>query len=258
MSFAIVARAEVLKTKRTASVWLSVLGAGFVPAMLLTFYLMEPQKAVSELKQIPWEEHFEMGWNIMSAFLCPMYIILICTLIPQIEYRNNSWKQVFAAPQSIGTIFFSKFLTIHLLIVFFFLLFNFFMIGTAIVANSAHADFKFFDKALPVSHLLLLNFKTYISILGISAIQYVLSLRIKNFIAPIGTGLVLLVGGVILQEVGWKHIFKLPYAYPMLTLQFSDMKNRPLLENHEWNSIAWCVAVLAIGFLELKLRKEKG
>ena len=108
MSFAIAARAELLKTKRTASVWLTVLGAGFIPALFLTAYLANPDKSVPQLQLNPWGVHFKWAWNALSFFLFPMYIILISSLIPQIEFKNNTWKQVFAAPQSVATIFFSK------------------------------------------------------------------------------------------------------------------------------------------------------
>ena len=258
MSFAIAIRAELLKTKRTASFWLSVLGAGFIPAIFFTAYILKPEGSYKQLQHAPWEAHFMWGWQAMSAFLLPMYIILICSLIPQIEYKNNTWKQVFAAPQSTGTIYFSKFLTIHLMILFCFLLFNSFMVLTGVVANALNPKFTFFNHALPWRSLLKLNVKSYISILGISAIQYAVSLRFKNFITPIGIGLGLLIAALVATQMGWEHVYKVPYAHPVLTLDYMMRKNRPFLENHEWNSVCYFGAFLIIGFLDLKLRKEKG
>lgn len=258
MSFAIATRAELLKTKRTASVWLTVLGAGFIPALFLAAYLLKPQATAAQLHQTPWEEHFMFGWHALSSFLFPMYIILICSLIPQIEYKNNTWKQVFAAPQSAATIFFSKFFIIHIMILSFIVLFNMFMISTGVVANLVHSEFNFMEHAVPWRSLLKLNCKTYISILGISALQYVLSLRLKNFIAPIGIGLGLVVGSLIALQLHWEHIFKMPYAHPALTLGYIKGLHRPFLENHEWNALVCFVLFMLVGFLDLKLRKEKG
>lgn len=258
MSFAIATRAELLKTKRTASVWLTVLGAGFIPALFLTAYLLKPEPFIKQFEHAPWNVHFMFGWQAQSGFLFPMYVILICSLIPQIEYKNNTWKQVFAAPQSIATIFFSKFLTIQFMILFFFLLFNAFMLIAGIIANLAVPEFTFMHHSFSGRALLQLNAKTYVSILGISAIQYVLSLWFKNFIAPIGIGLALLIGCIIAMQMGWEHRFKLPYVHPALTLQYLKLKNRPVLENHEWNAIAYLLLFLLVGFLALKLRREKG
>ena len=91
-----------------------------------------------------------------------------------------------------------------------------------------------------------------------SAIQYALSLRFKNFLAPVGIGLALLVGALIAFGIGWKHIYKLPFAHPILTYTSMGKPNRPLLENHELNSIAYCIGFLILGFIDMKFKKEKG
>jgi lantibiotic transport system permease protein len=112
----------------------------------------------------------------------------------------------------------------------------------------------------PIDWLLLLeiNARIYLSILGISALQYWLSLRFKSFIAPVGIGLALLIGSIIALNFGWKHIAKYPYSFPTLTFDAIQKSGRPLLENHEWNSIGYFAAFILIGFFDMKLRKEKG
>ena len=252
MSFILSTQSELLKTKRSASVWLTVLGALFIPGIFLLMYLSRPDIFAPQLTFAPWRQHFLRGWQSVSAFLFPMFVILICTLIPQIEYKNNTWKQVFASPQSIGNIFFSKMVTIHLMILFCFLLFNIFMIGSALVTNLINPHYSFLKSKIDIGFLLKLNLKTYISVLGISAIQYWLSLRLKNFIAPIGIGLALLITALILLQ--WKHIYKIPYAHPMLTLLSYKGHNRPFIENHELNSIGYFIAFTVIGFLDMKYR----
>lgn len=256
MSFVLSARAEILKTKRTSSFWLSILGAAFIPVIL--FIALLTSDADKGLVQEPWTRFFNMGWQILSVFLLPMYIILVSTLITQIEFRNNTWKQVFASPQSLGNIFFSKFLTIHLMIIFCFLLFNLFMILSAVTGNLFNSKYTFLEHSIDWERLLTLNFKTYISILGITAIQYWLSLRFKNFIAPVGIGLALVIGSIVALNVHWVHIYKYPYSFPILSYDFMQKKNRPFLENHELNSIGYFVFFTLFGFLDMKTRKEKG
>jgi hypothetical protein len=258
MSFAISARAELLKTKRSASFWLSIAAAGIIPALFSTAFLLRPDGALKNLEKEPWTILFTWSWEALDIFIFPMYVILICTLIPQIEYKNNTWKQVFASPQSLGNIFFSKFLTIHLMIFFFYALFNFFVIAGGLLVNVFNNRFNFFDHSIDWQKLIRLNFKTYLSILGISAIQYWFSLRFKNFIAPVGIGLALLVISLIVRRFGWEHIYKLPFAHPLLTLETFRQPNRPLIENHEWNSVIYFVSFALLGFLDLKFKKEKG
>lgn len=258
MSFAISARAELLKTKRSASFWLSIMAAAMMPVILFLAYYFKPDGSLKNLQADPWKVHFGWGWEAFSFFIFPMYIILICTLIPQIEFKNNTWKQVFSSPQSVGAVFFSKFLAIHFMIFFFYLLFNLFMILSGVLISILNHRFNFLQHGIDWPKLIYLNFKTYVSILGISAIQYWLSLRFKNFIAPMGIGLALLVGALIAGGIRWEHIYKLPFAHPFLTLQSFRGSSGPFLENHEWNSIIYFISFALLGFFDLKLKKEKG
>ena len=258
MSLAISMQSELIKSKRSSSFWLSIIAAAFIPALFFCAYYFNPNGSVKQLHNAPWVLHFSFGWQAMNAFIFPMYVILICTLIPQIEFKNNTWKQVFASPQSIGNIYFSKFLTIHLMIFFFYVLFNLFMILSGVLVNLLNERYTFLDHAIDWKKLMRLNLKTYTSVLGISAIQYWLSLRCKNFIAPVGIGLALLVGSLIAINFHWEHIYKLPFAHPVLTLMSMDKPGRPFLENHELNSIAYCFVFLVLGFLDMKFKKEKG
>lgn len=258
MSFSAALGSELLKTKRTASFWMSIIGAAFIPTLFALAYIFNADKIAPSLAAAPWQKHFGQGWQSLSSFLLPMYIILVCALIPQIEFKSNAWKQVFSSPQSTGQIFFSKFLTVHLLILFCYILFNVFMIGSALVVNLINSKYNFLDKPINWSYLMQLNAKTYISILGISAIQFWLSLRFKNFIAPVGIGLALLVGSLIATGLGWEHVYKIPYAHPLITLMSMKGKGPLTLENHELNSIGYFLFFTAVGFLDLRFRKEKG
>jgi len=256
MSFAISLRSEIVKTRRSAAFWLSVIGASFIPFLFFLMYSFKPEVFTVQLKTKPWELHFQHGWEALSIFLLPMFVILTCSLIPQIEFKNNTWKQVFASPQSLGNIFFSKYLTIHLMILLCFLLFNIFMILGAVSVNLINAKYTFFSNPVDWPALLRLSFKTYVSMLGISAIQYWISLRIKNFIAPIGIGLALLITSIII--IRWEHIAKMPYAHPALTFFDIHKKSKHLLANHEWNSIGYFFVFTALAFFDMKFRKERG
>jgi lantibiotic transport system permease protein len=258
MSLLLSLRSEILKTRRTASFWLSVIGAFFIPAMFFLVYAFKPVSSLKHLKFAPWAIHFAQGWQYLNAFLFPMYIILVCALIPQIEFKNNTWKQVFASPQSTGSIYFSKFLTIHIMILFSYILFNFFMITTALGVNLIHKNFPFIEQHIDWKGLMRLNLKTYISILGISAIQFWLGLRFKNFIAPVGIGLALLIGSIIATGMQWEHVAKIPYAHPVLTLRAMMTGHSRGMQDHDWYSIGYFVVFTLLGFFDLNYRKEKG
>jgi lantibiotic transport system permease protein len=259
MSFILSTQAEVLKTKRTASFWLSILGAAIIPGIFFLVFTFNPDDgAIRDFSTDAWGKMFYLGWEFFSAFALPMYIILISTLLPQIEVKNHTWKQVFASPQSLGNIYFSKFATIHLMILFCFVLFHVLMISVGVITNLMNPKFSFLHNSIDIGLLARLSLKIYISILGITAIQYWLSLRFKNFVAPVGIGLALVIGSFFALNFHWEHVYKYPYAFPFLSANLMKKAGRPFLENHEWNSIGYFVFFTLLGFLEMKMRKEKG
>jgi lantibiotic transport system permease protein len=259
MSFIISTQAEVLKIKRTSSFWLSILGAAFVPVIFFCIFTFNPNDdALKGFSTEPWKKMFFLGWEFFSAFTLPMYIILISTLLPQIEVKNNTWKQVFASPQSLANIFFSKFTAINILIISCLILYNVFMILTGIIVNMMNSRFPFLHSNFDLALLLWLSFKFYISVLGIIAIQYCLSLRFKNFVAPIGIGLALVIGGVIVFNLHWAHVYTFPYAHSMITSGLVKQTSRPFLETHEWYSLGYFTFFMLLGFWDMKMRNEKG
>lgn len=258
MNLATSYRAELLKSKRTSSFWLSLLGAAFIPAIFLMAYLLKPDGAARSMQAAPWNMHFFMGWKALAGFLLPMFVVLLCALVPQIEFRNNTWKQVYASPQTYGQIYFSKLLTIHTMLLFFFVAYNLFMLLTGVTAALVHKQFTFLDKGFEVGKLLVLNAKVYISTMGIAAIQYWLSLRFKNFIVPVGIGLALLIGATVANAFNWEYIYELPFAHPSLTLDWVNKTADYGLQPHEWNALVYFVVFTIIGFLDVRYRNEKG
>lgn len=259
MSLLISTQSELLKTKRTYSFWFTIFGAFFIPLMLSIALSTGDDSADKALTNDPWTEYLGMGWQLACIFLLPLFTILVSALVINIEHRNNTWKQVFASPQSVGNIFFSKFITIQVMILFCFLLFNFFLVLVAVIGNLLNPKFNFLHQPINWQHLLVMNFKAYIATLGMSAIQYWLSLRFKNFIAPLGMGIAFFIGGAVAIINKWQHVYKYPYALPALSFDSAfKMKGRPLLENHEWNSLAYFAVFMLVGLLDMKMRKEKG
>ncbi|RYY57201.1 MAG: hypothetical protein EOO09_03425 [Chitinophagaceae bacterium] len=255
-------KSELVKTKRSSSFWLSLIGAGVIPVIFLLLYLIKHAEMKARLGFMPWESHFIQGYQQFSSLLLPIFVILICSQIPQLEFKNNTWKQVFASPQSIGNIFFSKYIAIILMILFLFVMYNVFMILAAVVPSLAFSDdIPFLRNKINWSQLLSLNLKTVISLLGIISIQYWLGLRFKNFIAPIGIGLALLIGSIMAFGFQWEHVYKLPYSFPILTLVGFDEKVNASsfsLLNHEWNSVGYFIFFTVLAFLDMKYRKERG
>jgi len=255
-SFILNTRAEFLKSKKTAAFWLTVIGSAFVPVVHGISLLARPDHFVPALKNDPWQIIINNNWQAATLFLLPMFVILVTSLVVQIEYKNNTWKQVYASPRTLADIYFSKFIIIHTLILFCFILFNAAIIVSSCVVNLFQKQYTFFEHPVPWKTMFFLIGKIYFAVLAITAIQYWISLRFRNFIAPVGIGLALLITGFIIHE--WDHLYYYPYMYPAISF-IKDFEKKPgFVATSQWFDLAWFVIALLIGFLDMLTRKEKG
>ena len=241
-------RSEILKTKRTATFYFTIILSALVPLIFLLDVCVD---GVSQDNRIdPLNAIIREGFGFLYILFFPMYIIMVSTLLPQIEYRNNTWKQVLASPQPIRNIFIARFLNLHLLIIAFLLLYNVFM---AIVMVATH----FIDPALNLLHQPFNwgawatgNLNAYLAILAISAIQFWLGLRFRNFIVPLAIGLAMwLAGSMMVMVLHTPNAHYFPYTH----LAFSALrKYKDLLPTVQWSSAAYMVVFLGLGYIDFR------
>ncbi len=247
-------RTELWKCRRSAAFWITLAGTALIPIILTIAYIVEPEEFIGDLGQNPWINHIKNMWQIAAAFFFPMFVVIVASLIVQIEYRNNTWKQVYASPRSYADIFFSKFVIIQLMILAAIFMFVLYVLASASIANIFRPKYTFLSSPVPWVDLLKFTGKQYIAILGMSAIQYWLSLRIRNYIAPLGVGLALIIAGIII--LGWEKVIYYPYAYTAVT--FFKNKQSNGLNIHEVYSLVWLGVVLLLAFLDTSRSKERG
>ena len=251
MNLLITLRSEILKTKRTASFYLTLIGAALVPAIFLLNVLLD-ENGMDSTRKDPLNNIFKLLSEMNGVAFFPWFIILICTLLPQIEYRNNTWKQVCASPQTKANIFIARFLNIHLLILIFLAATHLIMFLSIVAANLLKPGLDFFKNPLDGSTVLINAANAYIIMLAVCAIQFWIGLRFKNFIAPIGIGLALwLTGTMMALEYKSSLANYFPYSFQAFPLS-STLK--PLLSQIAWTSLGYAFLFLIVGFLDFKRR----
>lgn len=249
-------KTEFIKSKRSASVRLTVLGSAFIPFIFLIMYVFKPEHFTKELSVNPWIEHFVGGYQSGAAFLLPMFIILITSLVTQTETKNNAWKQVYASPVSITSVILAKFIMVQVIIVSCFILFDLYMGLSAVSANLIIPGYNFFSSHLDMNAVFMYTLKLYTATLAISSIQFWISLRFKNYILPLGIGMALLITGLIVMR--WEYIYLYPYAYPLLTFMTSIKINQNWLVKHEYISMGYAVVIMLLTIIDVNRFKEKG
>lgn len=254
MSLAVTFRSELLKTKRTSAFYLTVFGALIVPSIKLDEMLTADTSLV-KLFTDPWQIYYQNGLNIVIGLLLPFYIILISTLLTQVEYRNNTWKQVFSSPQSEFIVFLSKFLTLQLLVISFLLLNVALLFVVVLLVNAINPQFDLLHHSFDWQYFIKMLSKTFILGIIISSIQFWMSLRFRNFILPLAIGFVLwFVGMMLVFEYKTMSKEWYPYSYPMMIV-LPDYAH--LHTNLMWNALLFTGVFLTAGFLDFKRRKGK-
>lgn len=249
-------QSEWLKRKRSATAWLTVTGAFFIPAIILAQRLIQ-HKSLQAISASPkvWDELYSQCWQYNAIFLLPMGIILASSLIAQLEYKNNGWKQLHTTPQSFTVIFFAKLTVILLMLLQFFVLFNVGIYLTGIVPALIFPNVSFPQQAFPLLGFLSGNSKFFISCLPILGLQYLLSIHVKNFIIPIGIGFALLIASII--ALSWQYGYLIPYTYCPSQFLKTNNKMDTSAATHIW-ALAYFTIFTVVNYLLYIGQKSKG
>ncbi len=249
-------QSEWLKRKRSATAWLTVTGAFFIPAIILARRLIQHESllAVNTSPKV-WEILYGQCWQYMAIFLLPLGIILAASLIAQLEYKNNGWKQLHTTSQSYRVVFFAKLSVILLMLLQFFILFNIGIYLTGIIPALLFTNVPFPQHSFPLFGFLSGNAKFFIDCLPILGLQYLLSIHVKNFIIPIGIGFALLIASLI--ALSWQYGYLIPYTYcPSQFLKTNNSMDASTA-THIW-ALAYFTVFTAVNYLLYLGKKSKG
>jgi hypothetical protein len=225
-------QSEWLKKKRSLASWLVIVGASFTPSIILLSRIKNADKlSALYVSDDFWLRLWNQTWESMAAFLLPIGIILAVSLITQIEYKNNTWKQLHATPQWFITIFAAKFLVIVIMLAEVFVLFNIGMYLSAVIPSMLFSSIPYPKAPIPYLNFLKININFFVDCLPILALQYLISLQFKNFLVPVGAGFVIWFLGVGLLP--WEYSYVFPYIHSTLDFfissgQFGNRKIPPV------------------------------
>jgi hypothetical protein len=259
MTFLYSFASEWLKIKRSLAFWMVLIGGFFTPAIIIAARLINYKK-VPELYAAEnfWDLLWKNSWESMAIFFLPLGAILTTSLITQIEYKNNTWKQLHTLPLSYTTIFFSKLAVILVLMLLFFVLFNIGIYLAAVVPYSLISGTPYPAQPLPFSSFMRANALYFVDTLPIVALQYLIALRFKNFLVPVGLGFVFWVGS--LAALSWSYGYVIPYTYPMYNYLASGVQTKAVMPtvNIHWLAFGYFVVITVVSYVMYVWKREKG
>ena len=252
-------QSEVLKSKRTVAIWMVVAGAFFTPAIITLARLIQ-YKTLPALYASPdfWKAHWIATWESMALFLLPIGVILVTSLLTQLEYRNNTWKQLHTLPLTFTTIFLSKLAFIIITVIVYLTLFNIGIYLSAIIPYLLVANVPYPRLNLSPYFFLEQNLYYFMDCLPIVALQFLLCLRYKNFLVPMGVGFLLWIGSPACLV--WSYGYLVPYTYGMYTYLSSGVQSKAVMPgvNVHFFAVAYFVVITAINYVLYLTKNEKG
>jgi len=260
-TFLINYRVELVKLKNSFAIWLVILGAAFIPFFFFLNHIYEWKDYLPKRGENPWNEYFRKAFNGVHFTFLPLLIVLLITLLLNIEHKSNTWKHILTLPVSKATIFFSKYLVLLTLMFLFYVLLITFLLSGGIFLSLWKTEFNFLKYSPSYFHgsihsdIATFIIRSFISTFAIVSIHFWLSFRLKNLFPNILIGLAGVVVAVSIYIPHWPSIIYWPYAFPVLMCNFIPGTN--LLSNFHLNSLIYFLVLFVLSYHDFT-KKFKG
>lgn len=259
MTFLRAFHCEWLKRKRSFASALVIAASLFTPAIVAAVRLIRhdglPKIYAADAF---WQTLWRSCWESMAVFFLPLGAIMATSLVTQIEFKSNAWKQVRTLPLSAAAVFTAKLCVILVMMVEFLLLFSAGvyvsgMLPALLVPGVPSPKGTFL--ALP---LLKENALYFLNVLPIVAAQYLMALRSNNVLVPIGIGFMAWVGA--LAAVSSKLAIWWPYSYTTVKYLSATPKGAHFATHGElhWLAAMFFLLLTLVSFVMFVTQREKG
>lgn len=238
---------ELKKIRFTPALKLAIFSGFFIPVIFFIYYVTKSESLIPKEGINPWDKFLSDQFQNTAPFLLPILFILQTSLVAQIDHKINGFKYVFTQPLKRWEVYLSKMFVALFLILVSYFVFGSLLLIVGKVVGFIHPKLAFSNFAFP--YLKVLNFLlvTLIANLGIFSIQFWLSVKFKNFIVPIGIGMVLLISGLIVFRAPESIYF--PYSYGITA--FLKLNEGWFPEVIGWYSILCFLFFALLGCIEL-------
>ena len=242
---------ELIKLKRTFAFWLTIISALLFPLLFFIAYMIKHNTLIPEIGINPWDKFMTMQIENSIPFIIPMFIVLITSLIMQVEHKSLGLKHLFALPIPKWSVYFGKLTIVVFVIITTYVYYYLAILLSGFLLVLIHPDLAFLN--FQPEHLKYLKMLTisFVASLGIIGIQFWLSFRYKNFIVPLGLGMFLAIIGIIVSQAPQSIYF--PYSFSVLSVSLGD--KMPLILGVSFVTIFSVICFLitsVLGFIDIK------
>jgi lantibiotic transport system permease protein len=217
-------QSEFYKSRKTLGFWSAIL----LPFILmffvaLGFYLKADKLATYKTEQL-WGTFAGIPIGVMGSLLLPFFIIFLAYSVNAIEHKSDTWKTLFTLPVPKWSVYSAKYVYAVLLLLICLALFPALTLLFGNLLGSIQPKLKFagYQKQAEIFQI---YGKLFLASLGLLSLQFLMSLIWKDFLKPMGIGLIGVITGVILvTNVHWEYAYTVPYAQPLQSVVTSLSK----------------------------------
>jgi len=205
---------ETLKMKRTLALWLSLLTPGALVFLEIAASSQQKDNWIPADAN-PWLWIFEHMFSIWGILILPLFITLETALLGQVEYSADTWKLILTQPVPRWTIIMAKQIWNIILVELGMVA----LIGLMAVGGSLLSTIKpEMDITVPFPFLEMLRQSSIAFLTAglILAIHTWIALRFNSFVLSSSIGILMTIGGIILQGLAWVDYF--PWSMPSASL----------------------------------------
>jgi hypothetical protein len=249
---------EWLKRRRSLTTWLVAGSAGFAPTIILLSRFRRPNVVPAVYADARfWELLWRQACESLAVLILPLAVMLLVSLITQIEDRNNAWKQVHAAPLPLPVIYLAKLTVILVLVAALILLHTAAIYAAAVVPAVVLPNVSWPGQPFPLLAFVTRDVDFFIDTLPIVAIQYGLALRFRTFVAPLAIGMAMWI--LSIGTISWSYNYLIPYSYAALDYLMVEYRRTLPLPASPRVIAAACFFVFTVaGYVVYASRRDKG
>ena len=244
---------ELFKLKRTFAFWLTLLASFFIPGLLFVVTLFKHKNFIPKDDSNPWDMIMQIETSIIVTVLMPFFIILVTSLIMQVEHRSGGFKDLFSLPVPKWSIYYGKLTVVLATVLLTYLLFSIFLLTGGYISGLLFPDLNYTSFSPDYFKLFKTLGVSFVALSGVIGLQFWLSFRVKNFIVPLGIGMVLVITGLVIGNYPNDAVY-FPYAYNMITLPYINGEIEGMFL---WYALGFFTLTTTVGFIDISRKNVK-
>jgi len=207
-------RAEILKTRRTLALAMTVLAPLIIAVIQFAMYMQNRNYYLGRQAENPWlsfNQNVIVFWSLM---MLPLFVTLETALLSGLEYNRKNWTLLYTLPVPRWVFYAAKELISLALIA----LSNAAMFGlmllTGIILQAINPGYGLSAALIPWANMLQAYALVYLASFLIISIHLWVSSRWPNFVVALGVGIGATVAAVLIFQSDWGRFY--PWTLPGL------------------------------------------